>query len=670
MEDLSDLVWSTVTTTSNGRSSPLPSSNNGSNNAGGPNPFSSNSQYNSPQKPISTFGSYRQNTLNAPNSPLLSGSPRNYSSGNTLSHKVSLNKMTSDPFESLVNLGALTKKTSTANLSLEEQRKIKLESQKNHALLSNAGRSASPADKQFWEQLDTRTPNVPPKSVPLTPSRSFSPSIGNMSPADNRQQKQNTMDPFDELLESTLTGGNNANIFPPKLNSPFVNSKPLNTESFSLPVDSWNLDFLEQDSNMTKGSSNSLMDDDPFGLGAFTGPSMTSSTSSKVEKPTFSKRNSNPLGILASPIPRKIEQSEESSDSEEFIEESGIFNNRDDHFSPVDSDLDRLIAKVMNMGFDYEQARSALEISGNDFQTAIEILVENQNAEDRFAYHKQQHPPRLPRRSHISRNSSDEEDYRQQTPAWKSEKSQYISPRNNGQRRESGEKLGSDMASFQVRKEKFISNASTVGASVLSKANVFVKQASEKIRESIDDIQQRRENLQKEDNVSRRSGRPRWLQNSSDNNSSNEDRYPSSYHRYKEEFLNDKVRSPFSSPKQDKPSMESYYTIRRAQSQDSLRYRRAPPPRPPISLKSRVSYKPPVTPKSPRLTRPPRYVVSATPEQLQLSERQKTAGTDKFKLGQFGDAEELYSKAISTLPPNHDNVILLYNNLAASRIKV
>ncbi|KAK9707763.1 auxilin-like clathrin-binding protein required for normal clathrin function [Basidiobolus ranarum] len=323
----------------------------------------------------------------------------------------------------------------------------------------------------------------------------------------------------------------------------------------------------------------------------------------------------------------------------------------------------------MEMGFGYEQARSALELSGNDFQSAVDILVDNRNAEDKITYHKKKNIPPLPRRSHRSRNSSDEEDYNQETPAWRSEKSQYTSPWNSGRRRESEETSGFDMASFQVRKEKFMSNASTIGASVLSKANLFVKQASEKIRESIDDIQQRSENSQKEDDRFKRSGRPRWLQRHSDDDSSDEDRGRGSYNEYRDENVG---RRPFSSPKQEKPPVETYNGVHRVQSQDSLRNARAPP-RPPVSLKNRVPHKPPVSPKPPvasQPTRPPRSIVSATPEQLQLSEKQKAAGTDKFKLGQFGDAEELYSQAISTLPPKHDNLILLYNNRAAARIKV
>ncbi|KAK9765694.1 auxilin-like clathrin-binding protein required for normal clathrin function [Basidiobolus ranarum] len=199
-----------------------------------------------------------------------------------------------------------------------------------------------------------------------------------------------------------------------------------------------------------------------------------------------------------------------------------------------------------------------------------------------------------------------------------------------------------------------------------------MKQASEKIRESIDDIQQRAENFQGEEDKFKTSGKPRWMQNRSEEYSSDEDMSGNhgEYRRHQDTFIRDENSA---SPKQERFNQEELWdSAHRVQSQDSLKSHRAPP-KSPVPPRNRTSQKLPTSPKppvAPKPKRPPRPVVSATPEQLQQSDEHKIAGNDKFKLGQFGGAEQLYSEAIASLPANHDNLILLNNNRAAARIKV
>ena len=47
----------------------------------------------------------------------------------------------------------------------------------------------------------------------------------------------------------------------------------------------------------------------------------------------------------------------------------------------------------------------------------------------------------------------------------------------------------------------------------------------------------------------------------------------------------------------------------------------------------------------------------------------RAKGTEKFKLGQFAEAEAAYTSAITSLPPNHALLVALYTNRAASRLK-
>ncbi|ORX91280.1 hypothetical protein K493DRAFT_52295 [Basidiobolus meristosporus CBS 931.73] len=329
--------------------------------------------------------------------------------------------------------------------------------------------------------------------------------------------------------------------------------------------------------------------------------------------------------------------------------------------------MDHLIAQVMEMGFEPEQARSALEFANNDVQAAIDILVENRNAEAEISHHKFKNIPSLPRRPEASRSSFDEDDYQHPLPAWRSGKKSPSGSQNRT--RQDGEGAGFDMASFQMHKEKFMSNASTIGASVLSKANLFMKQASEKIRESIDDIQQRAENFQNEDDRFKRTGRPRWMQDYAEEDSS-DDEVQNGYTRQKSRFADDRNPDLFSSPKSEKVDNESWNQRSQPHSANATRTSRAP--KPPVSPGYQRTQKPAASPPpvAPKPQRPPRTVVAASPEQIQLSDKHKTAGNEKFKLGQFGGAEEMFSQAISALPAKHDNLILLHNNRAAARIKV
>ncbi|ORY00475.1 hypothetical protein K493DRAFT_335315 [Basidiobolus meristosporus CBS 931.73] len=617
MNDLNNM-WNTVRTnsTQSNSQSAQTSGESGSKPAPGPNPFTSSSIYGS--SPHHGNSSFTANEQKSPTASRGAFNSKKYSSEKFLSPKASFGDTNVDPFESLVDLG-LHRKSSKTNLTLEERRRIDLEKKLNSTLPGSV-LSSSPAEKHFWEKLDSNSDSTV-KSVPLTPTRSFSPLASSISSSPSGSQKPSVTEPFEALLGPAISVNDNQSLRP---------------------------------------------DDDPFGLSAFSGPSQ-SSHSPTTDRPALPKRYSNPLGVLASPVVPKVKLEENSSDEEEFDGERQSSNGN--RYTPtVDLDVDHLITKVMDMGFDYEQARAALDHSGNDFQVAVNTLIENRNAEANAARRKLNYAPPLPRRPQISRDSSDEEDYGQVS----SQRKYGNDPR--GYSRQQRFRDGFDMSNFQNRKEKFISNASTIGASVLSKANLLMKQASGKIREGIDEIQHRNESSRANDQF--RIERPRWLQNYSDDDSSDEETTQATHHSYKNGYsieMNNSVCAP-SMPRQ--PLKERFNGVNRTQSHESLRSRR-PPPRPPASLKNREASQPPASPRpfaipqaQPQAQRPHRAIIPASLEQIQSSESQKAAGNEKFKLGQFGDAVEFYSKAISILPPNHDNLIPLYNNRAASRLKV
>lgn len=77
---------------------------------------------------------------------------------------------------------------------------------------------------------------------------------------------------------------------------------------------------------------------------------------------------------------------------------------------------------------------------------------------------------------------------------------------------------------------------------------------------------------------------------------------------------------------------------------------------------------PPSAPPKP--SRKTRATVPASASAINASNAHKAKGTEKFKLGQFAEAEQAYSAALSQLPSNHLLVAPLLNNRALCRIKI
>lgn len=77
------------------------------------------------------------------------------------------------------------------------------------------------------------------------------------------------------------------------------------------------------------------------------------------------------------------------------------------------------------------------------------------------------------------------------------------------------------------------------------------------------------------------------------------------------------------------------------------------------------------TPRAPSPIRatPRANVVSASQSAMSMSAQHKDRGAEKFKLGQYSEAEAAYSTAIAALPESHLLRIPLYNNRALTRLK-
>lgn len=78
---------------------------------------------------------------------------------------------------------------------------------------------------------------------------------------------------------------------------------------------------------------------------------------------------------------------------------------------------------------------------------------------------------------------------------------------------------------------------------------------------------------------------------------------------------------------------------------------------------------PPRRTPTPPPARPPRISVPHSPTALATSLEHKTTGNSHFKLGQFGDADAAYTKAIDALPNGSLALVPLLNNRAAARLR-
>jgi tetratricopeptide (TPR) repeat protein len=77
----------------------------------------------------------------------------------------------------------------------------------------------------------------------------------------------------------------------------------------------------------------------------------------------------------------------------------------------------------------------------------------------------------------------------------------------------------------------------------------------------------------------------------------------------------------------------------------------------------------PPSPQQPKKAQRARPIINAPADVMRKVNEARNEGNDKFKLGQFGDAEVAYTRALELLPEGHDHQVLLCNNRAVCRLK-
>jgi tetratricopeptide (TPR) repeat protein len=299
------------------------------------------------------------------------------------------------------------------------------------------------------------------------------------------------------------------------------------------------------------------------------------------------------------------------------------------------------------MGFTPQQARTALAAtdSGVNVQEALDSLLAANAVDSEL-----DQPPRRsqPREADDLRASTSRS--RTQTPA-----------------------ADSSTGPGALNADKILAQATEIGSNLFSRANAFWKQGKEQMQKAY-------EEASKGSATPPSDGRPKWMQSppevepippqSGFKDALNDETPapPPSAPRERKTSWPNAATQPSAPPvgpsrkndlasmfSDDAPTYVSPHRRRAGQSSTSARASPSPIPAHPVAAAP-----------------PPRRVIqvdSVSSSALSLCTAARTKGTEKFKLGQFAEAEAAYTSAVTCLPPNHALLIALYTNRAASRLK-
>ncbi|KAI8139002.1 hypothetical protein BJV82DRAFT_277878 [Fennellomyces sp. T-0311] len=439
----------------------------------------------------------------------------------------------------------------------------------------------------------------------------------------------------------------------------------------------WNFDLLDNSRNSTPSA-------DPFDV-----ESLASRTTPVIQQSTIETDDDNPLGILSMPAPKPASPKPPSPRIEtpppvEEVQRRGS--------------MDMLIAQMVDMGFEAEQAQVALEATGGrDLQDAVDLLVNN----NRVMQQQQQQQRREQRRRPVTETErarqalfDDEPFVERREPVMETressrERREHV--RERQQQRASPSPSSSAATSsdaFQQQKDKLMAQATELGGFLYKNASMFVKSGREKVSKAVEDWQEQ----QRQERLNREHGRPRWMSSEY----ADEEEAARQQDRYTEKFVDnddssdedpalERQRELNWKRQQEEKRREYVAQMRKRQQQEDLARqrkeaeevyvspsrRRATPSRGSSRAstpqqRATPAQPPPPQPK-PQRQRP---IISASPNVMQRVNQARQRGNEYFKLGQFGDAESAYTQAISALPSGHDHLVLLSNNRAAARLKI
>ncbi|KAK0499457.1 hypothetical protein EDD18DRAFT_1102814 [Armillaria luteobubalina] len=294
-----------------------------------------------------------------------------------------------------------------------------------------------------------------------------------------------------------------------------------------------------------------------------------------------------------------------------------------------------ILGQLVEMGFSIQQARIALAStdSGLDVEAALETLLNNGSSTSS----RSTPPPTLPRRPPLSgRDSSNH------------------SSQSNTRHREHDRSSSSPSAShadsnIQEQADKLLAQASELGRERVQKAyaeRIGTDNAADNRSGS------RTNNLH---------GRPKWMQ-TDDNGLHNgsADHIPDGRKAHSPSPASGQPSNP--QPRPQPKAVDLFSTADEAPVAYVSPFRRGKP-----KVSPPVQSTPPVRVATP--SPPLKPLISASSSLISTSQSHKNLGAEKFKLGQYGEADSAYTNAIECLPSGHLLLVPLYNNRALVRLK-
>ncbi|KAJ3818538.1 hypothetical protein F5880DRAFT_1599364 [Lentinula raphanica] len=315
-----------------------------------------------------------------------------------------------------------------------------------------------------------------------------------------------------------------------------------------------------------------------------------------------------------------------------------------------------ILGQLIEMGFSITQARTALASteSGQDVQAALEILISNGAAggnEGRITENTRDHRTPSPTEEPKPRIRRD----RQIAQQRQRERTNTSSPESGG-----------------IQADKILAQASEIGFSLFNRANAAWKEGKERVQKVYEERVANAEGSSSRRDSGRStpiSTKPKWMQDREGSTDTvtnlpkekgvSVEEAPITMGRTRTEdavFTDSGESSPSlatSSAAVDPPNRSNGVYV--------SKFRHAKPKAPdPI----------PVAASPAPLLPHPVTRVSASASALASSQESKASGLHFFKLGDFPQAENAYTRAIQILPAGHAFLIPLLNNRALVRLKV
>ncbi|KAF9463679.1 hypothetical protein BDZ94DRAFT_1217783 [Collybia nuda] len=365
------------------------------------------------------------------------------------------------------------------------------------------------------------------------------------------------------------------------------------------------------------------------------------------------------LGALSKPvdsIPKRKSPANERSTPSPLPTRGSSTSNKQSISRPI-SPPPHILGRIVEMGFSVQQARIALASTdtGLDVEAALETLLSNGAASSSTPPPQRPSPDQAPR-GKPPRTAARLIPHDRNTP----------SPSNSQLERDKDRNI-------QDQADKLLLQASEIGLSVFNKASSFWKEGKERVQKAYEERAASAAGSSTGEN--RGNGRPRWMQEpaggDADRDRDDGWRDESGGGGFSDDVLPQRpnpATKPKPTPKPEPPVADLFSNepvayqspFRRGKPQQSA-------PAPALASAS-VPRSRQRAPSPIRITQR-QNVVSASNSSIARSTKHKDLGGEKFKLGQYGDAEAAYTSAIACLPASHLLLIPLYNNRALSRLK-